>query len=181
MQENGKLNSTLDYKVATKTDRFQYHDYYNIDELLSEDHLLAREAVRAWVKKEVSPIIEDCSERAVCPTHLYAVLAEIGASGPSLTAVDGGGGMVEIANGGIVQELERWCLVWRRGGGGAVCMKERRCYSCEIWSVVTWGFVLRRLCKAYWSCIPFISLAQKGSAASICQNWRLAGLLVALG
>ena len=48
-------------------DRFESHDYYAIDALLSEDHLLAREAVREWVKSEVTPIIEDFSERADCP------------------------------------------------------------------------------------------------------------------
>ncbi|HQU60842.1 MAG TPA: acyl-CoA dehydrogenase family protein, partial [Saprospiraceae bacterium] len=90
-----------------KEDRFQGHDYYNIDELLEDDHLLARDAVRSWVKQEVSPIIEEYAERAECPTHLFQGLAEIGAFGPSLPAEYGGGGMDEIAYGIIMQELER--------------------------------------------------------------------------
>ena len=90
-----------------KTDQYQGHDYYNIDDLLGEDHLLAREAVRQWVKQEVSPIIEDYSNRAACPVHLFKGLAEIGAFGPSLPAEYGGGGMDEIAYGIIMQELER--------------------------------------------------------------------------
>ncbi len=97
----------MEVKTSVKTDRYQGHDYYNIDELLSEDHLLAREAVRAWVKQEVSPIIEDYSNRAACPTHLFKGLAEIGAFGPSLPVEYGGGGMDEIAYGVIMQELER--------------------------------------------------------------------------
>ncbi|MFZ1257107.1 MAG: acyl-CoA dehydrogenase family protein, partial [Saprospiraceae bacterium] len=88
-------------------DRYEGHDYYQIDELLQEDHLLAREAVRAWVKQEVSPIIEDYSNRAECPKHLFKGLAEIGAYGPSLPREYGGGGMDEIAYGIIMQELER--------------------------------------------------------------------------
>lgn len=94
-------------KTSVKTDKYQGHDYFLIDELLSEDHLLAREAVRAWVKQEVSPIIEDYSNRAECPTHLFQGLAEIGAFGPSLPVEYGGGGMDEIAYGIIMQELER--------------------------------------------------------------------------
>lgn len=90
-----------------REDRFQGHDYYNIDELLSEDHLLARDAVRAWVKQEVTPIIEEYADKAQCPTHLFKGLAEIGAFGPSLPAEYGGGGMDEIAYGIIMQELER--------------------------------------------------------------------------
>lgn len=94
-------------KKQVKTDQYQGHDYYGVDELLSEEHLLAREAVREWVKQEVSPIIEDYANRAACPTHLFKGLAEIGAFGPSLPAEYGCGGMDEIAYGVIMQELER--------------------------------------------------------------------------
>lgn len=93
--------------VSVKTDRFQPHDYYNMDELLNDDHKLAREAVREWVKQEVSPIIEDYSNRGECPTQLFQGLADIGAFGPSLPAEYGCGGMDEIAYGIIMQELER--------------------------------------------------------------------------
>lgn len=88
-------------------DRFQSHDYYLVDELLSPDHILARDAVREWVKQEVTPIIEHYADRAECPTHLFKGLAEIGAFGPSLPTEYGGGGMDEIAYGVIMQELER--------------------------------------------------------------------------
>lgn len=90
-----------------KEDRFQGHDYYQIDELLQDEHLLAREAVREWVKSEVSPIIEQYAEKSECPTHLFKGLAEIGAFGPSLPVEYGGGGMDEMAYGIIMQELER--------------------------------------------------------------------------
>ncbi len=93
--------------VQHKTDLYEDHDYYQISELLSPDHLLARQAVREWVKKEVSPIIEDYSNRAACPIHLFKGLAQIGAFGPSLPAEYGGGGMDEIGYGVIMQELER--------------------------------------------------------------------------
>jgi len=94
-------------KKSVKTDRFEHHDYYLMDELLSEDHLLARDAVRDWVKREVSPIIEDYANRAECPHHLFKGLADIGAFGPSLPVEYGGGGMDEMAYGVIMQELER--------------------------------------------------------------------------
>ncbi|HRX28754.1 MAG TPA: acyl-CoA dehydrogenase family protein [Saprospiraceae bacterium] len=94
-------------KKSQKTDRYQAHDYYLMDEFLSEDHLLMREAVREWVKQEVSPIIEDYANRAQCPTHLFKGLADIGAFGPSIPAEYGGGGADEIAYGVIMQELER--------------------------------------------------------------------------
>lgn len=96
-----------DVKISSRADLYEGHDYYGIDQLLSEDHLLAREAVRSWVKKEVSPIIEHYADKAECPYHLYKGLAEIGAFGPSLPVKYGGGGMDEIAYGIIMQELER--------------------------------------------------------------------------
>lgn len=98
---------SIEIKKSSKTDLYEYHDYYAIDDLLSEDHLLARDAVREWVKQEVSPIIEDYANRAVCPVHLFKGLAEVGAFGPSLPTEYGGGGMDEIAYGIIMQELER--------------------------------------------------------------------------
>jgi len=91
----------------SKTDKYEHHDYYGVDALLSEDHLLAREAVRAWVKQSVSPIIEQYAEKGECPLHLFKELGEIGAFGPSLPEKYGCGGMDEIAYGIIMQELER--------------------------------------------------------------------------
>lgn len=90
-----------------KTDLYEHHDYYMVDELLSDEHKMARAAVRDWVKQEVSPIIEDYSHRSQCPTHLFKGLAEIGAFGPSIPTKYGGGGMDEMAYGVIMQELER--------------------------------------------------------------------------
>ena len=84
--ENGA--STPPIQKRAREDRFQGHDYYNIDELLSEDHLLARDAVRTWVKQEVTPIIEEYADRAQCPTHLFKGLAEIGAFGPLETYIN---------------------------------------------------------------------------------------------
>ena len=92
---------------ASKVDKYEHHDYYDVDGLLTEDHLLARGAVRDWVKKEVSPIIEQYSEKAECPLFLFKQLGEIGAFGPSLPEKYGCGGMDEIAYGVIMQELER--------------------------------------------------------------------------
>ena len=90
-------------------DKFQYHDYYQIDDLLTTEHKLVRESVRAFVKGKVSPIIEEdyapaCAE---FPIHLVKELAAIGAFGPSIPAEYGGGGMDEISYGIIMQELER--------------------------------------------------------------------------
>ena len=90
-----------------KNDLFQGHDYYQVDELLSEEHLLIRDAVRQWVKKEVTPIIEDYAQRSEFPKHLIKGLGEIGAFGPNLPEEYGCGGMDEIAYGIIMQELER--------------------------------------------------------------------------
>ncbi len=88
-------------------DPFTSHDYYQLDELLEDDHLLARAALRTWVNKSVSPIIEEYCQREECPVHLFKELAEIGAFAPSLPEVYGGGGMDEIGYGIIMQELER--------------------------------------------------------------------------
>jgi len=89
------------------TDRFQAPDYYLTDELLTEEHKLIRNSVREWVKKEVSPIIEDACQKAEFPKQWIKGLAEIGAFGPYIPQEYGGGGLDQIAYGLIMQELER--------------------------------------------------------------------------
>jgi glutaryl-CoA dehydrogenase len=90
-----------------RTDNFEAPDYYLLDELLTDEHKLIRDSVRAWVKKELSPIIEDYAQRAEFPRHIIKGLGEIGAFGPSLPAEYGCGGMDQITYGLIMQELER--------------------------------------------------------------------------
>jgi glutaryl-CoA dehydrogenase len=94
-------------KRAAKADRYQGHDYYLVDDLLSPEHRMVRESTREFVKQEVSPIIEDAFERCIYPSQLVKGLAELGAYGPNLPAKYGCGGMDEIAYGVMMQELER--------------------------------------------------------------------------
>ncbi|NQV54109.1 MAG: acyl-CoA dehydrogenase family protein [Flavobacteriales bacterium] len=93
--------------MANREDRFQGVDYYDLDDLLTEEHKLIRDAARAWVKKEVSPIIEEAYEKAEFPRHLIQGLADIGAFGPYIPEAYGGPGLDHISYGLIMQELER--------------------------------------------------------------------------
>lgn len=90
-----------------RTDLYQGHDYYLLDELLTEEHKLIRETAREWVKQEVSPIIEEAAEKCEFPRHLLPGLGEIGAFGPYIPAEYGGPGLDQISYGIIMQELER--------------------------------------------------------------------------
>ena len=90
-----------------RPDLFQAPDYYNLDELLTEEHKLVRQAAREWVKREVSPIIEDYAQKAEFPTQIIKGLAEIGAFGPYIPQEYGGAGLDQIAYGLIMQEIER--------------------------------------------------------------------------
>ncbi len=88
-------------------DLFQAPDYYQLDELLSEEHLLVRSAAREWVKREVSPIIEEAAQQAKFPISIVAGLAEIGAFGSFIPEKYGGAGLDQISYGLIMQEIER--------------------------------------------------------------------------
>ena len=90
-----------------KQDLFQAPDYFNMDELLTDEHRLIREAAREWVKKEISPIIEDACQKAEFPSQILPGLAEIGAFGPYIPVEYGGAGLDNISYGIIMQELER--------------------------------------------------------------------------
>lgn len=88
-------------------DLFQSPDYFLLDDLLTEEHKLIRESVRQWVKKEISPIIEDSCQQAKFPAQILPGLGELGCFGPTIPVAYGGGGLDHIAYGLMMQELER--------------------------------------------------------------------------
>jgi glutaryl-CoA dehydrogenase len=89
------------------TDKYTAHDYYLMDELLTDEHKLIRDATRKWVKKEVSPIIEDACQTSTFPKQWLKGLGEIGAFGATIPTKYGGAGLDQISYGIIMQELER--------------------------------------------------------------------------
>jgi glutaryl-CoA dehydrogenase len=90
-----------------KPDLFQAPDYYHLDDLLTEEHKLVRDAAREWVKRDVSPIIEEYAQKSEFPTQIISGLAEIGAFGPYIPEQYGGAGLDQISYGLIMQEIER--------------------------------------------------------------------------
>ncbi|MCF2874747.1 MULTISPECIES: acyl-CoA dehydrogenase family protein [unclassified Tenacibaculum] len=90
-----------------KPDLFQAPDYYQADDLLTDEHKLVRDTAREWVKKNLSPIIEDAAQNATFPTQLVSGLAEVGAFGSYIPEEYGGAGLDQISYGLIMQELER--------------------------------------------------------------------------
>lgn len=90
-----------------RQDLFVSPDYYQLDDLLSDEHKMVRDATREWVKREVSPIIEDYAQRAAFPEQLVKGLAEIGAFGPNIPEAYGGAGMDQMSYGLMMQEIER--------------------------------------------------------------------------
>ena len=88
-------------------DVFQHPDYYLLDELLSDEHKMVRDATRDWVKRSVSPIIEDCAQRAAFPQHLVKEMGEVGLFGPYIPEEYGGPGLDHISYGLMMQEAER--------------------------------------------------------------------------
>ncbi len=98
---------TIEHQKKAFNDLYQHHDYYGVDDLLTDEHKLIRDTVRSFVKKEVTPIIDDYAQRADFPKHLIKGLGEIGAFGPHIPTEYGGGGMDEISYGIIMQEIER--------------------------------------------------------------------------
>ena len=88
-------------------DLYQAPDYFLMDELLTEEHKLVRDAAREWVKREVSPIIEDACQKAEFPNQIINGLGEIGAFGPYIPSKYGGPELDQISYGLLMQELER--------------------------------------------------------------------------
>lgn len=93
--------------MAARSDLFTAPDYFLTDELFTEEQMLVRETVRAYVKKEITPIIEDYAQRAEFPQQIISQLGELGCFGPTVPVKYGGGGLDHISYGLMMQELER--------------------------------------------------------------------------
>ncbi len=88
-------------------DDFESPDFYEIDGLLTEEHILVRSAMRDFVKQEITPYIEEWAQNAFFPSTIVKKFGDIGAFGPFIPAKYGGGEMDYISYGLIMQEIER--------------------------------------------------------------------------
>ena len=88
-------------------DQFQSPDYYKLDDLLTDEHILIRKTIRAFVKKEISPIIEEVCQTCKFPLHILTKLGDIGCFGSFIPTKYGGAELDQISYGLIMQELER--------------------------------------------------------------------------
>ena len=94
-------------KKSLKQDIYEHPDFYQIDSLLTEEHKLVRSSIRDFVKREISPYIEDWAQRAHFPYEIVKKFGEIGAFGPTIPQEYGGGGLDYISYGILMQEIER--------------------------------------------------------------------------
>lgn len=89
------------------TDQFESPDFYALDGLLTEEHKLIRQSVRDFVKKEISPNIEEWAQNSHFPYEIVKKFGDVGAFGPTIPQEYGGGGLDYISYGLIMQEIER--------------------------------------------------------------------------
>ncbi len=92
---------------STRTDNFESPDFYQLDDLLTDEQKLIRSSMRAFVKKEITPYVEDWCQQANFPVKIVKKFGEIGAFGPTIPTQYGGGGLDHISYGLIMQEIER--------------------------------------------------------------------------
>ena len=97
----------VEIDAMPRQDLFESPDYFNIDDLLTEEHLMIRSAVRDYVKQSISPIIEDAAQQAKFPFHIVKEMGALGCFGPTVATQYGGGGLDHISYGLMMQELER--------------------------------------------------------------------------
>jgi len=93
--------------MAIRADLFESPDYYQLDELMTEENLMVRDAVRTYVKTEISPIIEEYAQKSEFPNQIVKQLGDLGCFGPTVPTEYGGGGLDYISYGLMMQELER--------------------------------------------------------------------------
>ena len=57
-------------RKSAKQDLFDHPDFYQIDDLLTEEQKLIRSSIRDFVKRQISPYIEDWAQRAYFPPEI---------------------------------------------------------------------------------------------------------------
>jgi len=87
--------------------KFTGVDFFNVDILLTEEELMVRNTVRAFVDDEVIPIIEEHNRENKFPMQLVEKMAELGIFGITLPQEYGCADLGNVAYGLAMQELER--------------------------------------------------------------------------
>jgi glutaryl-CoA dehydrogenase len=87
-------------------EKFRGVDYYGIDDLLTEEQRMMRDAVRDWVEAKFLPIVSRHHRDGTFPIELARDLGEMGVFGATLKGY-GCAGLDNVAYGLIMQELER--------------------------------------------------------------------------
>src|SRR5207244_7011203 len=87
-------------------EKFRGVDYYGIEDLLSEEERMVRDAVRDWVETEFLPVVTEHHRAGTFPLELIPKLGELGVFGATLKGY-GCAGLNHVAYGLIMQELER--------------------------------------------------------------------------
>lgn len=97
---------TLNLFIAINKKQMTTVDYFQLDDLLTEDHKLVRNSARDWVNRRVKPIIDEYAQKHEYPEFLLKEMGELGFLGPFIPEEYGGAGLDQISYGIIMQELE---------------------------------------------------------------------------
>ncbi|RTZ89073.1 MAG: acyl-CoA dehydrogenase [Bacillota bacterium] len=87
-------------------ERFEGSDFYNLDDLFTDEQRLIRDTVRDFVEDQVIPVIEDCFMEDRFPDQVIPALGELGLLGANIQGYECAG-LDSISYGLIMQELER--------------------------------------------------------------------------
>ncbi len=82
-------------------------DYFQIDDLLDDEHKIIRSSIRDYVSRSIIPIIDEAAHKHEFPIKIIRELGGLGVFGPFIPEEYGGAGMDQIAYGVIMTELER--------------------------------------------------------------------------
>jgi len=85
---------------------FESVDFFQLDDLFTDEEKLVRDSVRDFVEERVLPTIEDHYMAGTFPLELVSEMGELGFFGANIEGY-GCAGLNEIAYGLIMQELER--------------------------------------------------------------------------
>jgi len=87
--------------------KFNFPDYYNLNDLLTEEERMIQDSVRNFVDEEILPIIESHYEAGTFPMDIIPKMADMGLLGITIPQIYGGAEASYTIYGIAMQELER--------------------------------------------------------------------------
>ncbi|MDR2328696.1 MAG: acyl-CoA dehydrogenase [Comamonas sp.] len=86
--------------------QFTWEDPFHLDEQLTEDERMIRDAARAYCRDKLAPRVQEMFRKESVDTSIFREMGELGLLGPTIPTEYGGAGLNYVSYGLVAREIE---------------------------------------------------------------------------